>query len=96
MPQVVVSQPEVIEGSDAEILDQDVGAIDEALQRVACRALLQIERNAALVAVHHHERAGLARDLGRDEAAGVVAAGYLLDLDDVGAHVGQQHARRRP
>ena len=28
-------------------------------------------------------------------AARVVAAGQLLDLDDVGAHVGEQHAARR-
>jgi hypothetical protein len=39
--------------------------------------------------------AGLALDRGLAVAARVVAAGQLLHLDHVGAHVGEQHAARR-
>jgi hypothetical protein len=31
-----------------------------------------------------------------ERAAGVVAVGQLLDLDDVGTHVGEHEAARRP
>jgi len=31
----------------------------------------------------------------RRKAAGIIAAGNLLDLDHVGAHIGEQHASRR-
>ncbi len=58
--------------------------------------MLEVERDAALVAIQHHERRRDAVDARLAIAARIVAAGKLLDLDDVGAHVGEHHAARGP
>ena len=71
------------------ILDQHVGGSDEATQHRLSRLALEVECQAALVAVHHHEGRGLAIDVGRQRAAHVVAARKALDLDYVRAHIGE-------
>ena len=58
-------------------------------QRVLVGGLLQVQHDRALVAVPRHERGALAVDEGRHVARGV--ASRRLDLDDLGAVVGQQH-----
>jgi hypothetical protein len=57
---------------------------------------LQIEHDAALVAVHHQERGRLVANLRRHRMAGVVTVRRFLDLDHVGAHVGQHQGAGRP
>ena len=52
---------------------------------------LQIEREVPLVAVDDQERRRLALFVGRP-GAGFVAGPGVFHLDDVGAHVGQEHA----
>src|SRR5262249_25304258 len=58
--------------------------------------VLEVDRDAALVAVHHQECGGLLADRWWHHAARVVAAWDFLELDDVGAHVGEHQAARRP
>ena len=75
-----------------EVLDHDVGLLDQPQERGAARRVLQVERDAALVAVQVLEVGALAR-AARSLAAALVRR--HLDLDDVGAPVGElAHAGR--
>ena len=58
--------------------------------------MLEVEGDAALVAVHDQERRGHAVDSRLAIPAGVIAAGQLFDLDDVGAQVGEHHPAGGP
>ena len=79
-----------LERAGPEILDQDVGAIDQ-LQQLGLAGLgLEVDDDRALVAVPDHEGRAFAAHEGR-HATRIVAAVGPLDLDDVGAVVGQQH-----
>ena len=98
----VVPEPEPGEAVRSEVLDEDVGVGEESAQHVGAGGLLQVEPEAALVAVDREvvgggpasRRSSLAHPR-RAPAAGRVALGRL-DLDDVGAEVGQEHRRVRP
>ena len=79
-----------------EVLDQHVGAIEQLLEDPLRPRLLQIERQALLVAVDAEEIRTLLTDKRRSPPARVVAAAGLLDLDDPRAHVGEQHRAVRP
>src|SRR5688572_9926051 len=72
----------------AEVLDVDVGIRDELVEELAVGRLLEVAADAALVAVVGLEMLGI-------EAALIGAAGIAfraLDLDHVGAQVGEHHA----
>ena len=86
----VVAEPERFHGAGPEILDEDVGARDEALEGLDALGLLEIERDVALVAVDDEEGRGLPVLVGRPRAR-LVAAPGVLHLDDVGAEVGEEH-----
>ena len=77
------------------VLDQHIGLGDEPLENVLGARIFQVERDAALVAVHHHEGHRLAVDIRRPHAARVVATRDFLDLHDVRTHVGQHQAADR-
>ena len=81
----VVAEAELLHRAAPEVLDQHVGVAHQAQQDLAALRLLEVERDAALVAVQHQERRRDAVDARLAIAARVVAAGQLLDLDDVGA-----------
>ena len=53
--------------------------------------LLEIERQALLVAVDAEEIRAFFADERRSPAARIVSPAGLLDLDDARAHVGEQH-----
>ena len=53
--------------------------------------MLEIERDALLVAVDAEEVRALALEKRRSPGARVVAFARLFDLDDARAHVGEQH-----
>ncbi|MCY1546341.1 hypothetical protein D9M68_823330 [compost metagenome] len=57
--------------------------------------MLQVQGDGALVAVEHEIGRRDPIDLGIAVLARIVAAVELLDLDDVGAQVGQHHAAGR-
>ena len=92
----LVAEPQPLHRAGTEVLDQHVGAIEQPLEDRRARRLLQVERQALLVAVDAEEVRALAADERRTPRARVVAAAGLLDLDDARAHVGEQHRAVRP
>src|SRR5262249_43930563 len=88
LPQGLVRQAQPGQHSRPEALQQHVGPIHEAEQRVATSWVLEVDGDAALVAVDRQERLANSA-LERRHAAGVVAQAWLLNLDDVGAKIGK-------
>jgi hypothetical protein len=86
--QLLVAESQALHGALAVILDDNVSVDQQPAQRRLGGLLLEVEDDAALVAVHHHEGGGFAVDVGRQEAAAVVAL-RLFHLHDVGTHVGE-------
>jgi hypothetical protein len=86
----VVVEPQLLHGAGLEVLADDVGGGDEAQRGLHALGLLQVERDALLVAVEGREEARA-----RAEQAARVVALDGLDLDDLGAEVGQQQAAGR-
>ena len=80
-------QLEALHGARGEVLDEHVGGLDQVEQRLATGIGLQVEHDAALVGVEHHELVGLDRLVGA-EAQGLTAG--WLDFDDVGAQLCEQ------
>ena len=76
-----------------EVLDQHVGAIREFEQTIAIGVRLQVERDTTLPSPEQFPRVGVAA-FGREppHAPDTVAAGSL-DLDDIGAEVGEVAGR---
>ena len=93
--QFLIAEAEPFHGARREVLDQHVGAGDQPAQDFLAAVGLQVEHDAALVAVHHQEGRGLVADLRRHGMPGVVAVRPFLDLDDVGAHVGEHQGAGR-
>ncbi len=85
-----------LERADLEILDQDIGLADQALQDVGALVGAQVERHRLLVALLAEEQQGfLALALGA-EAAQRVAGPRQLDLDRLGAELGELGGAERP
>ena len=84
------AEPELVERARAKVLDQHIGAVDQAQRKRLARLGLDIKADAALVAVVHGEVAR-ARTF---EAARLVAADRF-DLDHIGTKVGEYKSRRR-
>ena len=93
-------EAEPLEDAGAEVLDEDVGPVDQAQQDVAVGLVLEVESDGLLVAVGGEEvrRLPVARlaDEGWSPAAGVVAVSGGLDLDHPGAEVAEHHRGVRP
>ena len=75
--------------------EEDVGAGAELQQRLARRRLLQVEHEAALVAVELQIERAHVRALCRRAGAAHQVAASGLDLDHVGAVVGEDLRRER-
>jgi len=75
----------------AEVLEEHVRRGQQAVHRLAPLGRREIERDAALAAVEQREEG----DPHAAEPAGLVA-GRRLDLDHLGAELGQDHAAGRP
>lgn len=89
------ADPEAIHDPRPEALHDHVRAVDEMEKYLTSQGVLEIDRQRPLVAVDGVEHRGAALDEGRHPAH-VVAAGGVLDLDDVGAEIRQQHRAERP
>ena len=63
----------------------------EAIDDAPAFGLLEVERDALLVAIRAEEVGALAADERRSPRACLIAVAGPLDLDDAGAHVGQHH-----
>lgn len=69
-------------------MEEDVGAFDQAGERVEVAGLFEIEDDAALAAVEPGEVGGEAAQRAI-VAAGEIAAIGPLDFDDIGAYIGE-------
>src|ERR1043165_1027113 len=81
-----------------QIVEPRIGRAHQLVEYAARLRVLQVEREAALVAVERLEEMAVARPevVRADRAADVAALRRVLDLDHLGAEVAQQHAAERP
>jgi hypothetical protein len=85
-------EPERAQVPRQEVLDHDVGRLDELRHDGPPLRPREVERDRAPVAVDGEEVGRVVAVEGRPPVAGVVAETGPLDLQDVGAEVGQHHA----
>ena len=95
-PQRLIGQPQLVQRPRPEVLDQHVGLRQQPPRDPQPLPALQVERQAALVAVQHGEEPGpRALQPPRVVAAGLPRLVRWLDLDDVGAQIRQRQAAGR-
>ena len=87
---IVVAAAEPVHGAGRVVLDHDVGCCRQAMQQRAAFVGLEVDGDAALVAVEGAEEAG-----GKADQPPGGIAGHRLDLDHVGAEIGEDQARAR-
>jgi len=88
---LLIGQPEAPHRSRPEALEQHVGAQRQPPRQLAVARLGQIQRDRALVAVEPQVVRRAALGPRRTPGAGVVAGARALDLDHLGAQVGERH-----
>ena len=95
VPSVVLfSDAEAVCHAGAIVLDDRVGLDGEATHDIAAVLLLEIDHDAALVAVEVEEGGGHAALERAAEEAGRIALGWF-DFDHVGAEVTEHHRAKR-
>ena len=87
----LVAETEPVEHAGTVALQQHVGTGDQAPQHLLARIRLQIERDRPLAEVGRDRIGGVAA-VAPAQRPRPVALSRRLDLDDVGAVLGQQHA----
>lgn len=92
---VVVTEAEVVHHAWPIVFDNDIGALNQLLRLLDVLGILQIERHRALVAIERSEVLAIAVGNRRPRAQRIAAL-RMLDLNDVRAHVREQHAAIRP
>ena len=88
--QAAVVEAVAVEHAGPEILDHDVGLLEQLVHDLLAVGLGEVERDALLAAIEGHEEMAFAvRTAGprTGALARVVAAVGILDLDDLGSHV---------
>src|SRR5215471_15424871 len=86
-----VVKPDRVERARPEVFDDDIGFREEAIDDGTAVGVLEVDRDALLVAVDAQVVRAFAFDERRTPRARVVAARWMLDLDDPRAHVGRKH-----
>ena len=87
--QRLVAEAQPVHGAGLEVLHHDVRPGDEAMHHLAGAGMLEVERQRPLAGVdrqEHRRHAGAPEVVVADQVAALVAAGPLLQLDDIGAH----------
>ena len=87
--QSVPAVAQLLHRAGAEVLDHDVGLLEQLLEDLAVGVALEVEGDAFLAAVDRGEIGRLAVDEGT-VGTGVVATLGRFDLDHPGAHLGHQ------
>src|SRR5215212_6266629 len=87
----VVAEPKSSERAGRTVLDEDVGPVDQAPERVVGGVMFEVEGDRAFVAVDREIVDGLGVDEGRSPVAGVVTTAGDLDLHYVRAEVPEHH-----
>jgi hypothetical protein len=88
--QRIVVQPPALQRAGAEILDDDVAALDQLQEQVPPARRPDVEGEAFLVARVHRPEEPVSVEFGLSPGAQRVGPARQLDLDHLGAHVGQQ------
>jgi hypothetical protein len=92
----IVAEAELLHGAGFEVLDDHVGGAGELGGAGDALGIAQVAHHRALAAVDAREVGALPDGVdGGPPLSGAVALG-ALDLDDVGAEVGEDHGRVRP
>ena len=91
---IVPPEPETSRALRREVVHDDVGGREEPGARREPLAGLQVDDDGALPAVQRDEVAADTRC--RRQHVPVAVAGRRLDLHDLGAEVGEEHAAERP
>ena len=86
---MLVTEAPFFHDSGTEILDDDVEVGDKAAGDIACFLSAEIERHGLLRAVVALEVGGESGFVATVGTAGFAAG--LLDLNDLGAHFGEEH-----
>jgi hypothetical protein len=98
--QVLVAQPQGLEGAGAVVLDQHVGPVgDQPLERLAPALGLEVQRDGALVRALGEEAGAHHRLVQRvvgPRLPALVGLVGVVHLDDVGAEDGQLVGGERP
>jgi hypothetical protein len=95
--QVLVAEAQPLDRLRAAVVDEQVGVLDHVLQDGAGGRLLEVEAERALVAVGRHVDRAHGRGVAEAAARGAQQVAFRrLDLDHVGAHVGQMLRGERP
>ena len=92
----VIAEAEPPNGARAEVLDHDVGGVNQLPENLAAGVALEIQGKAALVPVDTQVVGADVVDERWSPGARVVPLAWLLDLDHLGAHVAQQHGAVGP
>ena len=91
-----VVNAQALDDAGAVVLNDDVSGLDEFVKSLFARLRLQVQHQRTLVAVHV-EKAHAVRALHLEpHGAACLVPLRRLNLDHVGAQVGQQHAGKRP
>ena len=90
-----VAKAPFFQRAELEVVDQNVGLLDQPGENLLPRRGGQIDGQRTLVAVDAQKIGRFACRERRAPAAGVVAGTRRLDLDDIGAHVAQHHGAQR-
>ena len=94
--QNVVTKAPLLQRAGPEVLDDDVGALDEVEEQFAAAGDAQVQRHRLLVAGMHRPEDVVSVQLGLAPGAQRVGLPGRLDLDHLGAHVAEQPAGERP
>ena len=94
--QRLVSEPEPVQRAWAEILDQNVRPLDQAVEELAASILFEIERDTKLGAINREIICALTLNEWRSVASGIIPVRRGLHFDDLGAKVRQYHGGERP
>jgi hypothetical protein len=92
---VVIAEAEPGHDARPELLDDDVGALDQRAQPRARGLVLQVQRHAFLATVEHGEIGAVGAPF-RAVGPHLLAAAGALDLDDLRAGLGKEQSRHRP
>ena len=94
LAQFLIAQAQAVHNAGTVILQNHVALGHQLAEHLFTGLALEVQDDAALVAVEVHIIGAFAVDNG-EVAAGVIALAGTLDLDDLGAQIRQHHAAVR-